>query len=197
MVLAIDGRSASGKSSLATLLAAAATAVGDRCAVVHTDDVAWWEPYFGWASLLADGVLRPARAGAAVRFRPPAWERRGRAGAIELPSGLDLVVVEGVGAGDAAFADLVDALVWVQSGAAEAERRGIARDVADGANGSPDECVAFWHTWMAEELPYLSRSRPWERAASIVCGTPDAVLSGDALADGVLLVADGLLGPGS
>ena len=55
---------------------------------------------------------------------------------------------------------------------AEAERRGIARDVASGVNGDPIAAAAFWHSWMAEELPFLEHQRPWERAAVIVAGTP-------------------------
>jgi hypothetical protein len=61
---------------------------------------------------------------------------------------------------------LLDAVVWVQSDMAEAERRGIARDGADQAADS------FWHPWMAEELSFMARQRPWTRANVIVAGTP-------------------------
>lgn len=140
--------------------------------VVHTDDVAWYESFFGWGGLLAEHVLRPVRGGEAVYFRPPAWTREGREGAIEVPSGLDLVIVEGVGAAQRELADVIDATVWVQSDFAQAEERGIARDSALGVNGDPVETVAFWHEWMAEELRFLQQQRPWERACLIVAGTP-------------------------
>lgn len=162
-VLAVDGRSASGKTTLATRIAAAIPGA----AVVHTDDVAWWESFFGWDELLARGVLEPARRGEPVAFRPPAWDARGREGAVVVPEGTRLVVVEGVGASRLSLGDLVDVAVWVQSDAVEARRRGIARD------GGDAEAESFWDEWDSEEVPFLATDRPWERAVAVVCGTPD------------------------
>ncbi len=167
LVVAVDGRGGSGKSTLAAALAG--THVG--AVVVHTDDVAWHEPFFGWGPLLRDGVLLPLRRGEAVAFRPPAWGRHGRDGWIEVPAGSGLVVVEGVGAAQRSFGDLIDASIWVQSDFVEAERRGIARDVAEGLNGGREAAVAFWHEWMSHELTFLSEQRPWERARLVVAGT--------------------------
>ncbi|WP_187138355.1 uridine kinase family protein [Cellulomonas timonensis] len=185
-IIAVDGRSAGGKTTLAARMNAAVPA----SAIVHTDDVAWNESFFGWAPLLASGVLEPLRRGLAVSFQPPAWPAHGREGAIEVPAGLDLVIVEGVGASQRALTDLLDAAVWVQSDAAEAERRGIARDIAQGVNGDEAASVEFWHGWMAQELPFLADDRPWERADVIVCGTPGLVTGVDAASTGheVLLV---------
>jgi len=183
-IVAVDGRGAGGKSTLARRLQAAVPAA----AVVHTDDVAWNEPLFAWAPLLADGVLEPLRRGDAVDFRPPAWETHGRPGSIVLPAGLDLVIVEGVGAGQAALSPLLDAVVWVQSDFAEAERRGIARDIAEGVNGDDAETIAFWHDWMAAELVFQEREKPWTRARVIVAGTSELPHGADeiVLADGPL-----------
>lgn len=165
-VVAVDGRGASGKSTLAARLHEAVPA----SAVVHIDDVAWHHSYFGWADLLAQEVLGPVPRGE-VRHRPPGWEAHGRPGAIEVPAGLEMVIVEGVGAGRRELAPLLDAVVWVQSDFAEAERRGLARDVVQGVNGSGDEARVFWHEWMAEELVFLAEQRPWERACVVVAGT--------------------------
>lgn len=167
-VLAVDGRGASGKSTLARQLEAAVP----RSAMVSTDDIAWHHSFFDWAELLAMGVLEPVRRGEAVSFRPPAWDERGRPGAVEVPAGLDLLVVEGVGAGRRELAPWLDAVVWVQADVVEAERRGLARDLAAGEHGSAEAGLAFWHEWMAEELPFLADQRPWERAQAIVAGTP-------------------------
>lgn len=178
-VIAVDGRGGGGKSTLAHRL-------GDLvpgAAVVGTDDVAWHESIFGWDRLLIDGVLRPYRQGAPIAYRPPAWDRQGRSGAIEVAATAPLVIVEGVGASRRELTPWLDAALWVQSDFAEAERRGIARDVASGVNGDYDETVAFWHTWMAEELPFFERDRPWERADLIVAGASTATLG-----DGVVAV---------
>jgi hypothetical protein len=159
-VIAVDGRSGAGKSTFAARVAEAVGGV----AIVHSDDVAWHHSFFGWADLMRSGVLAPLRRGEDVAYRPPAWDERGRPGAIEASAGCAAVVVEGVGAGRRDLADLVDVLVWVQSDAHEARARGIERDGGD---------VAFWDEWEREEVPFLDRHRPWERADLIVAGTSD------------------------
>jgi len=79
-----------------------------------------------------------------------------------------LLVIEGDGAGRREVTDLIDALIWVQSDEREAERRVLARI------GRPDEAPTIWHhrEWMAEEMPFNTAQRTWERADVIVCGTP-------------------------
>lgn len=167
-IVAIDGRSASGKSTLAERL----TRLTRRSAIVHTDDIAWNEPLFAWGTLLSEHVLGPLRRGEGVRFSPPAWAQHGRDGAIEVPAGLDVVVVEGVGAAQRELSELIDTTVWVQSDFATAQTRGIERDIAQGVNGSAEDATAFWHEWMAAELRFLADQRPWERAQVVVAGTP-------------------------
>ena len=166
-VVAVDGRGGGGKTTLASRLA---SCVPDS-AVVGTDDIAWNHSIFDWAEPLIDGVLRPYRAGSAVAYRPPGWVRHGREGAVEVADTVRLLIIEGVGASRTELADWLDVSWWVQSDFAEAERRGIARDVASGVNGDAEATIAFWHTWMAEELPFFERDRPWERADLIVAGT--------------------------
>ena len=177
-VVAVDGRSGGGKSTLAEQLHAAVP----RSAVVHTDDVAWHHSFFDWEGLLARGVLEPLRRGDAVRYRPPGWRTEGRPGAVEVPAGLDLVLVEGVGAGRRELAHLLDAVVWVQSDAAEAERRGLARDIAAGQDGDLEGSTAFWHEWIAQELPFVAAQRTWERADVVVRGTVAAARDPDSVA---------------
>ncbi len=171
-IVAVDGRGGSGKSTLAGQLHAAVPG----SAVVHTDDVAWHQSFFDWTDLLAGGVLEPLRRGQAVRYRPPGWQAKGRPGAVEVPAGLELVLVEGVGAGRRELAGLLDAVVWVQSDAAEAERRGIARDAATGTHGDIDGATRFWREWMVQELPFVADQRTWERADVMVRGTTAAPL---------------------
>lgn len=160
LLLAVDGRSGSGKTTVARRIL-------DRvpgAAVVHTDDVAWYHAMFDWSALMADGVLAPLRRGEAVAFRPPPWEARARPGAVTVPAGCPLVVVEGVGIGRRDLAPFFDGLVWVQTDRALAWARGLARD-----GGGPVQ-EAFWHEWEAAERPFLAAERPWERADAVVAG---------------------------
>jgi hypothetical protein len=161
-VLAVDGRSSGGKTTLAGRLAAAVPGA----VVVHTDDVAWWHAAFDWVDLLVDGVLAPVRRGAAVSYRPPKWDERGRPGAIEVPSGASLVVIEGVGAGRRELIGLVDGVVWVQTDPDETARRDTMRVAAGEITPSN------YASWMAEETPFVAAQRAWERAFVTVCGSP-------------------------
>lgn len=165
LVLAVDGRSSSGKTTLAARLADAVAG----SAVVHTDDVAWQHSRFGWADLLNEGVLMPARAGQPVMFRPPKWDEHQREGAIWVPAGGSLLIVEGVGAARRESGCLTDAAIWVQSDEREIERRNRAR-VGQPGNAPT---VAAWQAWMAEEVPFVADQRPWERADVVICGTPE------------------------
>jgi hypothetical protein len=164
VVLAVDGRSSSGKTTVAARL----QDVVAGSAVVHTDDIAWWHSRFGWADLLIGGILAPARAGRPVSYRPPKWDERQRPGAIEVPAGCPLLIIEGVGAARRESAHLTDAAIWVQADERETERRNLAR-VGQPA-GPPT--VQHLRDWMAEEIPFLAGQRPWEHADLIVCGTP-------------------------
>lgn len=164
VVLAVDGRSSSGKTTLAARL----QGVVAGSAVVHTDDIAWWHSRFGWADLLVGGVLAPARAGQPVSYRPPRWDERQRPGAIKVLAGCPLLIIEGVGAARRESAHLTDATIWVQADERETERRNLARV---GQPGGPPT-VQHLRDWMAEEIPFLAGQRPWEHADFIACGTP-------------------------
>ena len=126
VVLAVDGRSNAGK----TTLAARIRQVVPGSAVVHTDDIAWKHSRFGWADLLIEGILEPVHQGRAVSYRPPRWVEHGREGSIEIPATCALLVIEGDGAGRREVAHLLDALIWVQSDEREAERRARGEKVA-------------------------------------------------------------------
>jgi hypothetical protein len=164
VVLAIDGRSSGGKTTLAARL----QDVVASSAAVHTDDIAWWYSRFGWAELLISGILLPARSGRTVSFRPPPWDERKRQGTIEVPAGCTLLIVEGVGAARRECVHLIDAAIWVQSDERETERRNLAR--VGQPEGPPTE--QDLRDWMAEEISFQADQRPWERADLIICGTP-------------------------
>ncbi len=168
-VVAVDGRSASGKTSFADGLARAV----DGSVVVHTDDVAWHHSFFDWSDLLVEGVLEPFRAGGGVSYRPPAWEERQREGSIDVPADAPWLIIEGVGAARTELSSHLDAVVWVQSDFDIARDRGIERDGGDQA------AEDFWDEWMAAELSFLAEHRPWDRADLIVNGTlPEPTIRG-------------------
>lgn len=159
-IVAVDGRSGAGKTSLVDRLLARVPGSD----VVHTDDVAWHLSFFDWADELRDGVLEPLLQGEAVRYRPPGWVARKRPGAIAVPAGRSVVWVEGSGSSRRALSDLIDASVWVQCDNLEARRRLLARD------GWEEEDLH--RDWEEEEIPFLLEDRPWERATVIVAGRP-------------------------
>jgi energy-coupling factor transporter ATP-binding protein EcfA2 len=165
LVVAIDGRGGAGKSTLVEQLRAIVPASG----VVHTDDIAWNQAYFDWADLLVEGVLRPLRQGEPVEFRPPAWVDHHRTGAIRVPAGMDVVWVEGTGIIRAELAPWIDASIWVQGDLDEQERRLVARD---GDSIAQQKHVA---AWLAEELPFMLREQPWNKATIVVAGTTGLV----------------------
>ncbi len=173
VVLAVDGRSNNGK----TTVAARIRALVPGAVVIHTDDIAWEHSRFGWADLLIDGILVPAHQGRPVSYRPPRWDEHGREGSIEVPAGCPLLVIEGDGAGRREVAHLIDALIWVQADEREAARRSAARaadpPAADLANKAADGAPFDEDGWMAEEIPFNAAQRTWERADIIVCGTPE------------------------
>lgn len=166
-IIAIDGRSAGGKTTLAVRLNAA---IPDS-AIIHTDDVAWSYSMFDWSEVLADNIIAPARAGRPVRYQPPGWAPAGRSGAIELPARLASVIIEGVGIGRRGLGPMIDVLIWVQSDFRTAHERGLARDIAAATDRDAEECREFWDHWMEAEIPFLERERPWSRAHVIVAGT--------------------------
>jgi hypothetical protein len=172
VIVAIDGRSNNGKTSLAGRIGE----LVPGSVVVHTDDIAWAHSRFGWDDLLIGGVLAPVHRGERVSYRPPRWVEHGREGSVEVPADCPLLIIEGDGAGRREVAHLIDALIWVQSDEGEAERRRLARDRSPGAldlankplGGAPLDHAG----WMAEEVPFNAAQRTWERADVIVCGTP-------------------------
>lgn len=162
----VDGRSGSSKTTTAARLAELLDAV-----VVHTDDVAWHLHPTDWEDELVAGVLDPWRRGESVDYRPPGWIAKGRPGSVVVPP-TRILVVEGVGAARASLAAGADLVVWVHSDAAEARRRGVARDVVTEGR-SREEAERFWDEWAAHEDPFLAAERP-RRAHLIVDGTPSS-----------------------
>lgn len=165
-LILIDGHSGSGKSTFAKKLAGKLGA-----AVVHTDDIAWYNDIIEWDDDLTQGVIVPWQNGHAVSYRPPGWVKMDRPGSVKAAS-TPTLIVEGVGAGRQSLANIASLVVWVQSDPLVARTRGIERDMESGERPDRVEAERFWDEWMQTENPFLAAERPWERAGFIVNGTP-------------------------
>ncbi|MEZ0493005.1 dephospho-CoA kinase [Kineococcus sp. TBRC 1896] len=158
-VLAVDGRSGTGKTDLAAVLARRTGAV-----VAHMDDL-----YPGWDGLAAavdllGELLAQLRGGRVVRQPVWDWQRGTYAGTVTWPTS-GLLVVEGVGAGCAGGVDL---LVELTADPAVRRARALARD---GQAYAP-----HWGRWAAQEDELFSRRplRPDLSVATDDAGTDDA-----------------------
>lgn len=158
-LLAIDGPSGSGKSTLA----AAVAALQPRATVVHLDDL-----YDGWSGLATIGetlaaLLRPLAAGEPGRFRRYDWQAGGWAEDVFVAP-TDLLVIEGVGAGHRAIADLVTVLVWLEVGTEAGRARALARDLAayDGTDRAAYE--AQLRAWQRDEATHFAVDATREQA---------------------------------
>lgn len=163
-VVAIDGRSGGGKTTLARQLSASLGA-----AMLSTDDFAWWHSLFDWPEMLIENAIAPLRRGESVDYKPQAWIERDRAGSIRADAN-QFVVVEGVGALQARMRGEVDFGIWVQSDAQAAKERGLLRDAAE--RPDPAEAEAFWNEWQAAENEFQRAQQSWSSANIWVCGTP-------------------------
>ncbi len=150
-VVAIDGRSGTGKTRLAAELSAWLAAP-----VVSLEDL-----YGGWDGLergigvLVSEVLEPLAAKRTVRVPRYDWAERAWAGptVLEPP---EVLIVEGVGAGARRAAAYESLLVWLEAPAAVRKQRALDRD---GETFAP-----YWDMWAAQEDAMLARERTPERA---------------------------------
>jgi cytidylate kinase len=155
-IIAIDGRSGSGKTTFANRLSSALNA-----SVVHTDDVAWHHSFFDWWSLMIEHILEPFRAGKNIDWTPESWKQHQRMGSIVVPSA-KILIVEGVSASRRELSDWIDVPIWIETSLEIAEQRGLLRD------GKAER--DFWFEWQAQERPLLEKDQPWTRAKLIVDG---------------------------
>jgi uridine kinase len=157
-VLAVDGRSASGKSTFATRLSSELNAP-----IVHSDDLAWHHSFFDWWPLLLEQIIVPFRAGRAIDWKPEAWTAQSREGSIVVRQS-PILILEGVSVTRQELSEHIDLPIWVETDMHIAETRGLERDGPDGRD--------FWFEWQASEKPFLEHDKPWDRAKLIVDGAP-------------------------
>jgi uridine kinase len=152
-VLAIDGRSGSGKSSLARALAERLEAAP----VVALEDLyGGWDGLEGGVALLHESVLEPLAQGLAASVPRYDWltESWSEPWTLEPPA---VLIVEGAGSGAAALARFTSLLVWLELDASRRHSRALAREY--GELYAPQ-----WERWARQEDAYVERERPRERA---------------------------------
>ncbi|WP_211301261.1 uridine kinase family protein [Murinocardiopsis flavida] len=155
--VAIEGRSGSGKTRTAGLLA---EALGGA-PVIHLDDLyPGWEGLAAAAPLLLRWVLEPLARGEAPQWRRYDWER-GVFGPWRRTRVDDLLLVEGCGAGAAPLRPLLSALVWVDAPAEARSRR--LRTRADAAAYAPHMA-----RWARQEAVFYRAHRPREHADLLI-----------------------------
>jgi pantothenate kinase-related protein Tda10 len=172
-VVAVDGRSGAGKTTLARAAAAAATARGAAAVVVHLDDL-----YPGWDGLEAvvpivvQHVLAPLAGGAEVVVPTWDWEaaRPGPARPVPAlgPPRPRVVLLEGAGAGARAADPWLAGVVWVDAEATVRRSRALARD--------GDTYAPHWERWSAQEEAYARRERLPARATLVLDASGETVV---------------------
>lgn len=148
VIIAIDGRSGAGKTTLAVELAARLRA-HHKVSLFHLEDI-----YPGWDGLAAgveryvSTVLPPLSRGQAATWTSWDWENHYDGDArVTLPA--EIVIVEGVGAAAEAARPMLGAVIWTESPDDVRRTRALDRD---GATYEP-----YWDLWAAQEEQWLGR----------------------------------------
>ena len=151
VVVAIDGRSGSGKTVLGT---AVADALG--CPIVHLDDI-----FPGWDGLSAgvhpvtEQVLEPLARGGSAAYRRWDWMRSRPGRTIDVAASAHLVL-EGCGALVPPALQHAAVRVWVEAPDAVRRRRALSRD--------GDVYAPHWQRWAVQEDAVYESVRPWQQA---------------------------------
>lgn len=153
-LLCVDGPAGSGKTTLAGKVA---DLTGAR--VIRMDDL-----YPGWTGLFTVdehvlGILEPLAAGLPGRYRRYDWEADAYAEEhVVEPS--DVLVLEGVGAGNRRWAGLASLLVWVEASDEVRFARGLERD--------GEAARDHWVRWMADEVRLFAAEGTRDRAELVL-----------------------------
>jgi len=170
-LVCVDGPAGSGKTTLGAALRRAfrdamraqGTVVDrSRLDLVHMDNL-----YEGWSGLtagmarMATDVVAPLARGEAGRYRRYDWVRETLAETHQVAP-VDVLVVEGVGSGNAAYAEAIHLLAWVETPPGLRLERGLLRD--------GEHMRDHWLAWRTQEAAMFTAHRTRERAQLRVDG---------------------------
>jgi uridine kinase len=156
VLVAIDGRGASGKTTLARFIAESRADV----TVVHTDDF-FLDPGWDW-SRMREQVLEPIVHDQPGRYQRFDWDSRRLAGWHDVPVG-GVMVVEGVSSTRSELADLWDLKIWVECPRKERLKRALERD--------GEAMMPTWlNVWEIQEDRYVLDESPARRADLVIDG---------------------------
>ena len=147
VIIAIDGRSGAGKTTLAIELAARLRE-HHKVSLFHLEDI-----YPGWNGLAAgieryvSTVLAPLHRGEPAEWVSWDWTAH-YDGDTRTTQPADIVLVEGVGAAAEAARPFLAAVIWADSPEHDRRSRALARD---GETYAP-----YWDEWAAQEQAWLA-----------------------------------------
>jgi uridine kinase len=161
-LVAIDGPGGAGKSTFASVLAAAL----DGAPIVHTDDFASADNAITWWPRLLEQVIDPLVRSEPAHYQRYDWPTKSLAEWIDLEPA-PVVIVEGVTAARNEWRHHLAFIIWIETPQLERLRRGLDRD--------GDNAVEDWETWGSEEDQHYVNDPTRHHADVIVDGNMPVV----------------------
>ena len=165
VIIAVDGRSGAGKTTVAVELAALLRR-HRAVSLFHLEDIyPGWDGLAGGVERYIDSVLHPLHQGLPATWTAWDWEAK-HDGASRTTAVAPVVIVEGVGSSHGRAADFLDAVIWVDAPSDARKMRALERD--------GDTYAPFWDSWAAQEEQLLGATD----AAAVASATADIVVDG-------------------
>jgi uridine kinase len=174
-LIAISGFGGSGKSTLARALKRALEQTLESATIIGMDE--FWNPNgdvrsSDWTAFdrnrLEAQVLRPTRAGQAIRHQEFDWQTAQLGAWRDVPAS-QYLIIEGISALHPNLLEYYDFRVWVDCPLETARDRGLARGYAKGN----DETEVWTTRWLPNDRDYFEKYRP-DRLADFVYSNLEA-----------------------